>query len=81
MIPKQIQKTLIEWYHSVLYHPGETRTKLTIGQQFHWKGLQKSVHDICSKCDMCQFLKRNKKNYGKLPAKLAENPTMGYAMY
>ena len=38
MIPKQIQNTLVEWYHNVLCHPGETRTKLTIGQHFHWKG-------------------------------------------
>ena len=57
---------------NLLCHPGETRTELTIGQHFYWKGLQKSVHDICSKCHTCQFLKRNKKNYGKLPAKQAE---------
>ena len=72
VVPKQMQKTLIEWYHNALCHPGETRTELTIGQHFYWKGLQKSVHDICSKCHTCQFLKRNKKNYGKLPAKQAE---------
>ena len=81
VIPKQIQKTL---YHYVLYHPGETRTELIIGQDFYWKGLQKSVHNICSKCHTCQFLKRNKRNCGNLPAKQAEtsiNPTMEYAMY
>ena len=72
VIPKSIQKTLVEWYHNVLCHPGETRTELTIGQHFYWKGLRKSVHDICSKCHTCQFLKRNKRNYGKLPAKQAE---------
>ena len=48
MIPKQIQQTSVEWYHNVLCHPGETRTELTIGQYFHWKGLQKSANDICS---------------------------------
>ena len=53
VIPKQLQKTLVEWYHSVLSHPGETRTELTIGQHFYWKGLRKSVHDICSKCHTC----------------------------
>ena len=72
MIPKQIQKTLVEWYHNVLCHSGETRTKLTIGQQFHRKGLRNSAHDICSKCHRCQFLKRNKRNYHKLPVKQAE---------
>ena len=39
MIPKQIQKTLVECYHNVLCHTGETRHKLTIGQHFHWKGI------------------------------------------
>ena len=72
MIPKQIQKTLAEWYDIILCHPGETRTLLSIGQHFHWKGLQKSVHDIWAKCHMCQFLKCNKRNYNKLPAKRVE---------
>ena len=77
MTPKQIQKTLIEWYHNVPSHPGETRTNLIIGQHFHWKGLQNSAHDICFK-----FQKRNKRKYGKLPAKqTSRNPTMEYAMY
>ena len=26
VIPKQIQKTLIEWYHNMLCHPDKTRT-------------------------------------------------------
>ena len=72
MIPKQIQKTLVEWYHNLLCHPGETGTILTIGQHFHWKGLQKSVHDVCSKYHTYQFRKCNKRNYGKLPNKQAE---------
>ena len=72
MIPKQIQKTLVEWYHNVLCHRGETRTKSTIGQHFHGKGLQKSIHNICSKCHTFHFLKHNKRNYSKLPAKQAE---------
>ena len=57
---------VVEWYRSILRHPGETATQLTIGQCFHWKGLQKSVHDICSKCYRCQFSKRGKRNYSKL---------------
>ena len=24
VIPKPIQKTLVEWYHNILCHPGET---------------------------------------------------------
>ena len=72
VIPKQIRKTLVEWYYNELFHPDKTRSELTIGKHFYWKGLQKSVHDISSKCHICHFLKRNKRNYGKLPAKQAE---------
>ena len=27
VIPKQIQKSLVEWYHNVLCHLGKTRTE------------------------------------------------------
>ena len=34
--------------------------------------MHKTVHEICTKCKTSQFLKRNKKQYGKLPPKEAE---------
>ena len=37
-----------------------------------WRNLCKTVHDVCSKCDAYQFLKRSKTHYGKLPPKEAE---------
>ena len=75
VIPKQLEKRVVEWYHHTLCHPGETRTELTIAQHFYWTNLRKTVHEVCSKCESCQFLKRNKKLYGKLPPKKAEtNP-------
>ena len=72
VIPKDLQEPMVQWYHKYLSHPGTTRTELTIAQHFYWKGLRNTVHDICSKCEACQFLKRRKGNYGKLPAKEAE---------
>ena len=75
MIQKWIQNLnnpFVEWYYYILCHPGETRTKLSIDQYFHWKGLQNAVHDICSKCHTCQFLKCGTRHYGKLPAKQVE---------
>ena len=69
---KQIQKYIVEWNHNVLCHLGETRNKFTIAQHFYWEGLIKSVRDICSKCHMCQFLKRGKRNYNRIPHKQAE---------
>ena len=65
-------ENLVEWCHNVLCHPGRTRTKLSIGQHCYWKGLQKLIYDISSKCHMCQFLQRGKRNHGKLPPKQAK---------
>ena len=70
--PKQLEKQVIEWYHNALYHPRETCTELSISHHFYWKNLLKTVHEICTKCKTCQFLKRNKKQCRKLPPKAAE---------
>ena len=34
VIPKQLEKQVIDWHHSVLRHPKETRTELIISQHF-----------------------------------------------
>ena len=62
VIPKDLQEPMVQWYHKYLSHPGTTRTELTIAQHFYWKGLRNTVHDVCSKCEACQFLKRRKGN-------------------
>ena len=49
VVPKQIQNSLVGWYHKTLCHFDKTKIKLTIGQHFYWKGLQKSIHNVCSK--------------------------------
>ena len=48
MIPKLLEKQVVEWYHNALCHPGETRTELSIAQHFYWKNLHKTVHEVCS---------------------------------
>jgi hypothetical protein len=72
VVPKQLQKRVVTWYHETLCHPGETRTEQTIRLNFNWKNLQKDVEDICKKCHTCQVHKRKKKKYGHLPEKEAE---------
>ena len=47
VVPKTLQKKLTEWYHLHLLHPGETRTELTIGQHFYWKGIREQVARVC----------------------------------
>ena len=34
VIPKQLEKQVVEWYHNVLYHSGGTRKELSISQHF-----------------------------------------------
>ena len=74
-VPTKLQSRLVNWYHEMLCHPGETRTEQTIRQHFDWKGLRTTVHTICSKCPTCQKAKVSNQKHGKLPAKQAEvNP-------
>ena len=72
VVPKIFQQRLVEWYHYMLCHPGETRTEETIKQHFTWKGLRSVVHDICTKCPTCQKYKKSYKKYGHLPEKEAK---------
>ena len=73
VIPKQLQRTVVNWYHTQLCHPGETRTEATIRQHFTFKGLKEMVHKLCKTCPTCQKTKLSTKKYGKIPPKVAES--------
>ncbi len=68
-LPKNLQKRATEWYHSLLYHPGETRMELTIGQHFHWKNMRKTIQRVCRRCAACQETKDRYVKKGLLPIK------------
>ena len=72
VLPKALQKKGVEWYHEMLMHPGETRTELTMGQHYCWKGMRKTVEDVCKKCAQCQLTKPKLKRLGHLPPKTVE---------
>jgi hypothetical protein len=72
VIPKMLQEQIVQWYHTTLCHPSETRTEQTIRQNFTWTNLRNTVHQVCSKCPTCQITKRNNVKYGKIPEKEAE---------
>ena len=57
VIPKQLERQVVEWYHDTLCHSGETRTELSISQHFNWKNLHKTVYEVSTKCKSRQFLK------------------------
>jgi hypothetical protein len=72
VLPKALQTEAVKWYHGALMHPGETRTELTMGQHFTWKGMRKTVQDVCKKCGSCQLSKPKLQKLGHLPEKEPE---------
>ena len=80
MIPKQLERQVIDWYHNKLCHPGETRTKLSFSWYFYWKKMCKIAHKIWTKCKAYQFMNRNKKEHGKLSSQGSRNNSMGRFM-
>jgi hypothetical protein len=71
-IPTPIRQKVIAWYHAYLCHPGATRTEATIRGTMTWPGLTRDVESYCKTCKLCQFNKKTRKQYGKLPIKEAE---------
>jgi hypothetical protein len=63
---------VIDWYHKYLCHPGATRTEATIRNTMTWPGLTRNVQSHCKTCRLCQFNKKTRKQYCKLPVKMAE---------
>ena len=72
VIPKALQKHVVNWYHDQLCHPGMTRTELSITQHFYWKNLRKDVEKVCKNCHICQKTKSTTRKYGFLPPKSPE---------
>ena len=72
VVPRVLQKRTVEYYHTLLCHPGETRTELTIGQHYCWLGMRNTVKSVCSKCQACQLTKPKLKKLGHLPPKQAD---------
>jgi len=72
VIPSSLQDHIINWYHTYLCHPGETRTEKTISQHFTLTNLKARVQNKCKTCPTCQRTKKSIKKYGWLPEKEAE---------
>ena len=72
VVPTKLQKHVIDWYHTVLCHPGINRTEETIGQHLYWPKMRNQITAHVSACPTCQKSKRRIKKYGHLPPKEAE---------
>jgi transposase InsO family protein len=73
VVPEGIQDRLIDQYHTLLNHPGMTRMEATIRHVFDFRGLREKVEQCCRTCHICQLTKKQKKKYGHLPPKEAED--------
>ena len=72
VIPEQLQRHIIEWYHTMLCHPGINRTEESISQHLWWPKMRNQITSYVQSCPTCQKNKRKQKKYGKLPPKEAE---------
>ena len=69
---ESLQKIILQWYHTLLYHPGETRIEQNIRQHFTFKGLRPMIKQICGKCKVCQKSNKHTTKYGLLSEKEAQ---------
>ena len=73
VVPEQLEDKIIEWYHHMLCHAGMNRTEQTIKQHYVMPDLRNKVNRHVETCDTCQKNKRQRKKYGHLPPKVAED--------
>ena len=69
VIPQNLKRRAVEWYHHYLQHPGSTRLEETLRGSMYWKGMRRTVRAYVKNCKKCQVNKRRQKQYGKLPTK------------
>ena len=71
-ISVQLQQRVVAWYHENLAHPGKSQTEATIRQTCMWPNLHSHIQTFCKTSCTCQLFKKQRKKYGHLPPKEAE---------
>ena len=68
VVPEELRKTMLSWYHETLNHPGISRMKATIKKHFYWPGMDAEIVTLVKECDTCQrFKKTAVRPVGHLP--------------
>ena len=62
VIPSLLQKHVIDWYHTVLCHPGMNRTEETISQHLWWPKMQEQITTLFRPVHAAKRTKENKRN-------------------
>src|SRR5688572_4662968 len=62
VVPTLLQKHVVDWYHTVLCHPGMNRTEETISQHLWWPTMREQITAYVRACPTCQKNKHNLRN-------------------
>lgn len=72
IVPQNLTKRLIQWYHTMLVHPGVNRLYYTLRQHYTWPRMKAQIELFIKHCDACQKGKRGLRGMGKVPIKDVE---------
>eukprot|EP00956_Cyclotella_meneghiniana_P031208 scaffold81158_cov76-Cyclotella_meneghiniana.AAC.1 len=64
-LPESMIPEVVNWFHHVLGHPGQTRLRHTLMQRYHHPQLRRQIDQY--RCKHCQRYKLAGKGYGLLP--------------
>src|SRR5687768_2305284 len=71
-VPTLLQTHVIDWYHTVLCHPGINQNEETIAQHLWWPKMREQITAAVQAYPSCQKNKQKQKKYGYLLPKVAE---------
>ena len=71
VIPAPLQDRAVQLYHHYLQHPGISRLEETMSAVMYWRGIRTSIRKHVKSCSKCQVGKKRKRQYGKVPPKMA----------
>ncbi len=60
IIPKQIQRRAVLWYHHYLQHPGHTQLEETMKATMYWKGMRTTIRSLTKSCRAYKVNKKQK---------------------
>ena len=72
IVPETLRSRLVEWYHTMLVHPGVHRLYNTLRQHYTWPKMLTHIQQYTKRCKPCQLGKRGLKGYGEIPLKDVE---------
>lgn len=70
VLTQELRDDIIEWYHTVLNHPGINRMEQTINKIFYETNMRNSIAEYVSSCDFCQRYKDVGRRQGLLAPQL-----------